>query len=213
MLLDKAPQIEVSHVTYSYPGSERIILKDFSCTFPAGATTLIAGPTGIGKSTLLRLVMGLLQPSEGTVTLDGQPSGVALRGNFLYVPQGNSLLSGTIRSNLQLAAPSATEEQMQEALETAVADFVFKLPKGLDTPCGEVGSGLSEGQAQRIAVARALLHPGTVLLMDESTSALDANTEERMLKNIHSRYHGSKTILIISHREATASFTDHVVKV
>ena len=213
ILLKGAPEVLVSDVTYSYPDIERPVLNGFSCRFAPGSFTLISGPTGIGKSTLIRLILGLLKPAKGTVTIDGYPAGSAVRKNFMYVPQGNSLLSGTIRSNLLMAAPDAGEEDLKEALSLAEADFVFDLPEGLDTPCGEVGSsGLSEGQAQRIAVARALLHPGGVLILDESTSALDADTEERLLQNINKRYHGEKTILCISHREAVTRFTDAVVE-
>ena len=211
--LEEAPEIAVSHLTYSYPGAEKPVLKDFSCTFPAGKMSVIAGHTGIGKSTLLRLVMGLLKPQEGSVTLSGIPAGPAVRGNFLYVPQGNSLLSGTIRSNLQLANPKASEQQMKEVLETASASFVFTLPRGLDTPCGETGSGLSEGQAQRIAIARALLHPGSILILDESTSALDAQTEKALIGNLHRLYHGRKTILFISHRPAAMEVADQIIEV
>lgn len=212
-LLRGAPQIEVSHVTYAYPGIQEAVLKDFSCTFPAGSMTAIAGPTGIGKSTLIRLILGLLKPAEGSVLVDGYPAGSALRGNFMYIPQGNSLLSGTIRSNLQLASPSASEAQMREVLDTAMAGFVFDLPDGLDTPCGETGSGLSEGQAQRIAIARSLLRPGGILILDESTSALDPETEKGLLENLSSLYKGRKTILFISHREAVLRYADQVVNI
>jgi len=212
-MLPGAPAISVQHVTYAYPGTNNPVLNDFSCDFPAGAMTVIAGPTGAGKSTLIRLVLGLLKPADGTVTVGGFPAGGALRGNFMYIPQGNSLLSGTIRSNLLLAAPSASEEELHQALTTAMASFVFDLPQGLDTPCGEIGSGLSEGQAQRIAIARALLRPGGVLILDESTSALDPETEKRLLENLYSEYHGKKTILFISHREAAVRFADGVVNV
>ena len=207
-----APEVVCSHVTYAYPGTAEAVLKDFSCTFPAGAFSVIAGPTGIGKSTLIRLVLGLLKPAEGSVCVDGIPAGSALRENFLYIPQGNSLLSGTIRSNLQLAAPEATEAELLQALDTAQAGFVRQLPQGLDTPCGEVGSGLSEGQAQRIAIARALLRPGGVLILDEATSALDPETEKKLLQNLYSSYHGKKTVLFISHREAVIQFADQMVR-
>ena len=210
-MLPGAPAISVQHVTYAYPGTNNPVLNDFSCDFPAGAFTVIAGPTGAGKSTLIRLVLGLLKPADGTVTVGGFPAGAALRGNFMYIPQGNSLLSGTIRSNLLLAAPSACEDELRQALTTAMASFVFDLPQGLDTPCGEIGSGLSEGQAQRIAIARALLRPGGVLILDESTSALDPETENRLLENLYSEYHGKKTILFISHREAAVRFADGIV--
>ena len=210
-MLPGAPAISVQHVTYAYPGTNNPVLNDFSCDFPAGAFTVIAGPTGAGKSTLIRLVLGLLKPADGTVTVGGFPAGGALRGNFMYIPQGNSLLSGTIRSNLLLAAPSAGEDELRQALTTAMASFVFDLPQGLDTPCGEIGSGLSEGQAQRIAIARALLRPGGVLILDESTSALDPETENRLLENLYNEYHGKKTILFISHREAAVRFADGIV--
>ena len=209
--LSGAPAITVNHLDYTYPGGLEPIFKDFSCTFPAGEMSVIAGPTGVGKSTLIRLVLGLLKPSAGSVLVDGHPAGSALRSNFMYIPQGNSLLSGTIRSNLQLAAPQATEEEMHQALETAQAGFVFQLPKGLDTPCGEIGSGLSEGQAQRIAIARALLRPGGVMILDESTSALDPETEKQLLDTLHKLYHGRKTLLFISHREATLRYADNVI--
>jgi len=211
IMLEGAPEVLVSNVTYSYPGITEPVLNNFSCNFPSGSMSAIAGPTGIGKSTLIRLILGLLKPSEGAITIGGVPAGSALRGNFMYIPQGNSLLSGTIRSNLQLAAPKATEEQMRSALETAMAQFVFELPEGLDTPCGEVGSGLSEGQAQRIAIARALLRPGGILILDESTSALDPKTEQKLLQNLHSSYYGKKTILFISHREAVTQYADQII--
>ena len=211
ILLAGAPEIVVSDVTYRYPGVSEPVLSHFSCRFAPGAMTVIAGPTGIGKSTLIRLILGLLPPDEGSITVGGIRAGSPLRGNFMYIPQGNSLLSGTIRSNLQLGRPDATEVDMNDALETATAGFVSSLPLGLDTPCGETGSGLSEGQAQRIAIARALLRPGGVLILDESTSALDAATEEKLLQNLYSSYHGKKTILFISHRERVVQRADAVV--
>ena len=211
--LKGAPEVEVSHVSYSYPDSSETVLKDFSCSFPAGSFTVVAGPTGSGKSTLIRLILGLLKPTDGSILIGGKKAGSALRGNFMFIPQGNSLLSGTVRTNLQLAAPAATEDQIREALETAMAGFVFELPKGLDTPCGEVGSGLSEGQCQRIAIARGLLRPGGVLIMDEATSALDDATEEKLLQNICNSYHGRKTIIFISHRQAAMKYADGVVQV
>ena len=213
VMLEGAPDVEVSHVCYSYPDSSETVLNDFSCAFPAGSFTVVAGPTGAGKSTLIRLILGLLTPSGGDIRIGGEKAGAALRGNFMYIPQGNSLLSGTIRSNLQLAAPAATEEQMRGALDTAMAQFVFDLPQGLDTPCGEVGSGLSEGQCQRIAIARGLLRPGGILILDESTSALDDDTEEKLLQNLCNSYHGRKTIIFISHRQAAVRYADAVVTI
>ena len=213
ILLPDAPEVTVSNVTFAYPDLSKPVLKNFSCQFKAGSFNVITGPTGVGKSTLINLILGLLQPTEGQITVDGHPAGGALRVNFMYVPQGNSLLSGTIRSNLLLAKEDASLSEIKEALYTAEAAFVYDLPEGLDTPCGESGSGLSEGQAQRIAIARALLRPGGILILDESTSALDADTESRMLENIHRRHHGSKTVIFISHRDAAIRFADAVVDI
>lgn len=213
VILEGAPAVEIAGVSYSYPGSPVKVLDNYSAVFPGGSFSVVAGPTGAGKSTLIRLILGLLTPSEGSILIGGQPAGASLRGNFMYIPQGNSLLSGTIRSNLQLASPDATEDEMRAVLETAMAGFVFDLPQGLDTPCGEVGSGLSEGQCQRIAIARSLLRPGGILILDESTSALDAATEEALLQNLYSNYHQKKTIIFVSHRQAVVRFADKVIEV
>lgn len=213
VILEGAPAVEIAGVSYSYPGSPVKVLDKYSAVFPGGSFSVVAGPTGAGKSTLIRLILGLLTPSEGSILIGGQPAGASLRGNFMYIPQGNSLLSGTIRSNLQLASPDATEDEMRAVLETAMAGFVFDLPQGLDTPCGEVGSGLSEGQCQRIAIARSLLRPGGILILDESTSALDAATEEALLQNLYSNYHQKKTIIFVSHRQAVVRFADKVIEV
>ena len=209
--LSGAPEIRIESVTYGYPGQKRPVLRDFSHIFPSGSLTVIAGPTGIGKSTLIRLVLGLLKPSEGTVSIDGHPAGLNLIDNFQYIPQGNSLVSGTIRENLLMADPGASEQKMEEALETAAAGFVMDLPEGLDTVCGEVGSGLSEGQAQRIAIARGVLRDGGILVLDEATSALDIETERLLLENLSRKFQGRRTILFISHREAVARYADDTV--
>lgn len=213
--LDGAPGLRCSGVSFAYPERPEMILDGFDHDFAPGSMTVIMGPTGAGKSTLSRLLLGLLKPSAGSVELYGAeghfPAGPALRGNFLYVPQGNSLLSGTLRDNLLLARPDATEEQLREALHTAVADFVLDLPEGLDTPCGEAGSGLSEGQCQRIAIARALLREGGVLILDEATSALDARTENLLLDRLYDRFHGRKTLIFISHRDAVTARADSIL--
>ena len=158
--------------------------------------------------------LGLDSEQEGAALFPGGRSHVAdvnTRCNFMYVPQGNSLMSGTIRENMRLAKPDATDAEIEEALNIAAAGFVYELPDGLETLCGEGGTGLSEGQSQRIAIARALLHEGGVMILDEATSALDSETEERLLKNIASRYKGKKTVIFISHRPAAARIADEVL--
>ena len=178
--------------------------------------TAIVGSTGAGKSTLVRVIMSLLPPDSGRVVLyepSGKevPSGVLTRCNFMYVPQGNSLMSGTIRENLLLARPDATDEDLRNVLHIAAADFVYDLQDGLDTVCAEIGAGISEGQAQRIAIARALLRPGGILVLDEATSALDADTELELLERLGAKYRGHKTILCITHRPAATSYADSVL--
>ena len=215
--LSGAPGVRLTDVGFAFPERKETVLEHFSCDFTPGTTSVVMGPTGAGKSTLSRLVLGLLRPDAGRVEIYGPegtfPAGPAVRGNFLYVPQGNSLLSGTIRENLLLARADASEAQLQEALHTAVADFVYDLPDGLETLCGEEGTGLSEGQCQRIAIARALLREGGILILDEATSALDAETEELLLERLSSRYQGTRTLIFISHRDAVTTRADRILRV
>lgn len=207
--------IRLEHVTFRYPGSEREVLHDFSHDFAPGSLTAVLGETGSGKSTLLRLLLALLQPAEGRILLyagrEERTASPLTRGNFIYVPQGNTLVSGSLRHNLQLGNPEATDEQMYAALHTAAADFVADLSEGLDTPCGEKGEGLSEGQAQRIAIARGLLRSGSIILLDEPTSALDAETTRLLLQRLTEKV-GSKTLILITHQEQTARLCSHTVR-
>ena len=207
--------IRISHLHYTYPGSEREVLADFSHDFHPGSLTVIVGETGVGKSTLIKLILSLVQPNEGKISIYNGQDVVEVspqtRCNFSYVPQGNTLFSGTIRSNLLMGNPYASDEEMRSALHTAVADFVFSLPAGLDTVCGEQGTGLSEGQAQRIAIARGLLRPGNILLLDEPSSALDGETEHELLKRLAEEVAG-KTVVMITHRERIAGLCSEVVR-
>jgi len=213
--LEGAPGIRIKDLRFSYEGQKTPVLEHFSYDFKPGTMTAILGSTGAGKSTLVRVIMSLLKPSGGSVELYDPPTPVSPETlcNFMYVPQGNSLMSGTIRQNLLLANPSASDEELRSALYLAAADFVYDLPDGINTVCAEVGAGLSEGQAQRIAIARALLRPGGILILDEATSALDAETELTLLENLKRAYHGSKTILCITHRPAATSYADAELRI
>ena len=202
--------VRFQHVDYQYSKKGRKVLKDFSYDFKPGTFTAILGETGAGKTTLIRLMLALIRKGEGEVTIYDENGSydvdVSTRCNFSYVPQGNSLFSGTIRENLLFGNPNATTAQMKEALHIAMADFVFELPDGIDTVCGEQGGGLSEGQAQRVAIARAIVRPSKVLLLDEATSALDIETEHALLMNIKERYKDS-TVIFVTHRLAVVEFT------
>jgi len=196
--------IRMEKVSFAYKDGNRNVIEEFSHDFIPGSFTTIVGETGVGKSTLIRLIMSILMPNKGSITFYNEKKSATAspltRCNVVYVPQGNSLLSGTIRDNLLLGDPKATYEQMEEALHTAAADFVFTLPNRLDTLCGESGTGLSEGQAQRIAIARGLLRPGNILLLDEPTSALDDNTKSIFLERMMIKKAHNKTILLVTHQ-------------
>ena len=176
--------------------------------------TAIVGETGIGKSTMIRIMLALLLPNKGKVVYyNGEEEVKAsprTRCNIVYVPQGNTLISGTIRDNLLVGKADATDEELRDALHTAVAEFVYDLPDGLDTLCGEHGAGLSEGQAQRIAIARGLLRPGGVLLLDEPSSALDSQTERLLVDRIRARL-GRRTLILVTHNPSTAELCSDVI--
>jgi len=207
--------VRLKGVSYAYGDGGEEVIKDFSYDFKPGSCTAILGETGAGKTTLVRIILALLHPQQGRAVVyndlgDEHELSALTRCNFVYVPQGNTLLSGTIRDNLRLGRLSATDEDMREALEKACADFVFDLPDGLDTVCSEDGGGLSEGQAQRIAVARALLRDGNIMLFDEATSSLDPDTEQHLLRNLLES--SGKTIIFVTHRMAVVDYCDHVLR-
>lgn len=200
--------IRLENVTYKYEDGTKNVISNLSFDFRPGSCTAILGETGAGKTTLVRMLLALIKPKEGRIVLyndmEEHTLSPRMRCNFVYVPQGNTLMSGTIRENLRLGKPSATDEEMKEALLMSCADFVFSLPDGLSTKCGEQGGGLSEGQAQRIAIARALLRDKHIMVFDEATSALDGDTECRLLENILDN--NSRTVIFITHRPAVLQY-------
>lgn len=201
-------------ITFRYDEGEREIFKNFNYDFTPNSCTAIVGETGSGKTTLIRLLVALTSPQEGCIEIynekESHPSTPLTRGNFVYIPQGNTLISGTIRDNLLMGNPDATEDMLQHALHIACADYVNDLPQGLDTPLTEQGGGLSEGQAQRIAVARSILRPGSILIFDEATSALDEATEQEMLKRL-TKGHIGKTLIFVTHRPAIIKYCNRVL--
>lgn len=213
VMLDVPCGVMLNHVYYQYSAAERLVINDLSFDFKPGSSTAVLGETGAGKTTLIRIILALLKPQQGSVSIyDSHESMILtprMRCNIVYVPQGNTLLSGTIRDNLRLGRLGATDREMAEALHTACADFVFDLPDGLDTECSEAGGGLSEGQAQRISIARALLRDRSIMLFDEATSALDPDTERQLLGNILGRH--DRTIIFITHRQAVVDYCDQTL--
>ena len=210
--------IRLNNISYSYPleptkeGTQQSkVISGLSFDFPPRSCTAILGETGAGKTTLIRMILALLRPQSGSIELyngkEIRELSPRMRCNFVYVPQGNTLMSGTIRENLSLGNTEASDEDMESALRMACADFVFQLPEGIDSSCSESGGGLSEGQAQRISIARALLRSGSVMLFDE---ALDPDTERQLLKNILAN--SNKTIIFITHRPAVVDYCDQTLR-
>ena len=209
--------VAVEDAGYAYVPHQPVLTHaDFRAA--PGETVALVGPSGGGKTTMIRVLLGLIRPAEGRAYLqaaDGRQVEVnaGLRRYFSYVPQGNTLLSGTIADNLRMVKPDASDAQLQAALEAACAwDFVSAMDGGLDASVGEHGHGLSEGQAQRIAIARALLRDAPVLLLDEATSALDVATERTILRNLAARY-PHKTCIVTTHRPTVISLCRRVYQV
>ena len=203
--------IRMDDVTFRYAKGDKEVLSHFSHDYRPGTKTAILGTTGAGKTTIFRLILNFIQPDSGEVTFYGDgfthAADKSMRAHVVFVPQGNTLISGTIRNNLLMAKPDASDAELQAALHTACADFVFFLPKGLDTVLSEHGGGLSEGQAQRIAIARGLLRPGAVFLLDEISSALDEDTERELFSRLFTA-RPATTMLLITHRNKVASLCD-----
>jgi ABC-type multidrug transport system fused ATPase/permease subunit len=211
----EVPGIRFNNTSFHYADGDRLVVDHFSHDFKAGSKTAIMGETGIGKTTLFRLLLGFIKPTKGSITLYTNDRehmiGIQTRPNFVFVPQGNTLMSGSIRYNLQLAKPDASDDELLAVLHTACADFINDLPQGLSTELGERGKGLSEGQAQRIAIARGLLCPGNILLLDEISSSLDGPTEQELYKRLFTNCK-EKTMLFITHRKTVSELCDEVIR-
>ncbi len=203
-------EINIDHVTFRYDDGTDDVLRDISCTIRKGEFVALTGTSGGGKSSLFQLLLGIYNPTAGMIAFRNgstqTPACRETRSLFAYVPQGNTLFSGTLRENLTMFTDEATDVEINEALRVAcIDDLAAEI--GLDAELGERGVGISEGQAQRVAVARALLTRASILLLDESTSALDEDTEARMLQNISAMR--DKTCLIVTHRRAALSICDY----
>jgi ATP-binding cassette subfamily B protein len=197
------------NLSFGYDRDE--IFSQLSFRLEKGSFAVVTGPSGKGKSTLLKLLLGVFRPTGGALYLDCGGEIISLersaRRLFAYVPQGNLIFSGTIRENLLIAAPNATEEAIAQATYiSAMDDFLSQLPQGLDTVLGESGAGLSEGQSQRLAIARAVLGGAPIVLLDEATSALDEDTEKRVLQRI--RELPDRTCIAVTHRPAAREMAD-----
>lgn len=211
--------INCSSLSFSYSDkpSERV-LKNAGFSAGIGETIAIIGGSGIGKTTFFRLLLGLLEPTEGEITFKGNnnktiKAGPSTRELIAYVPQGNTIISGTVAENLRLIKKDATDEEIITALKLSCAyDFVSKLPQGINSQIGESGNGFSEGQIQRISIARALIKDAPVLLFDEVTSALDEETEGRLLHNIQTHFK-NKTIIFVTHKLNALDISDKVYKI
>ena len=210
---EKGVSVNVNEVTFAYDEG-RTVLEAATLEANPGEIIAMIGPSGEGKTTMIRLMLGLVHPEEGTVELKTSDrtllTNADLRALFSYVPQGNTIISGTIAENLRMVKEEATEEEMIQALKTACAwEFVEKMKNGIDTPVREKGRGLSEGQAQRIAIARAILRDAPILLLDEATSALDVTTERRVLKNIMEKK-PNRTCIVTTHRPSVINLCERV---
>ena len=209
--------VRMNSVDFLYEDNNRVITNSYFVARP-GEIVALVGPSGEGKTTLIRLILGLVHPESGSVTLSGADGQIAevsadLRRFFSYVPQGNTMLAGTIAENMRMVREDATDEEIIAALKTACAwDFVRKLPDTINAPVGERGRGLSEGQAQRIAIARAVLRDAPILLLDEATSALDVATERQVLRNII-RQQPTRTCIVTTHRPSVLNLCQRVYRV
>jgi ABC-type multidrug transport system fused ATPase/permease subunit len=209
--------VRMQDVEFAYEVKNNVISKSDFLAQP-GEIVALVGPSGEGKTTMLRLILGLVSPESGKVTLSGKDGtevnmSADIRKFFSYVPQGNTMIAGTISENLRMVKEDATDEEIINALKVACAwDFVSKLPEGIYNPVGERGKGLSEGQAQRIAIARAVLRDAPILLLDEATSALDVTTERQVLRNIITQ-HPNKTCIVTTHRPSVLNLCQRVYRV
>ena len=206
---EKLTHIRAEGLSFSYGRDQ--VFSDCNFSLPKGAFAVITGQSGIGKSTLLKLLLGIFPSDSGTIDFVGEnmriSAGRGTKGLFAYVPQGNLLLSGTLRDNLRLTCPDATQEQLQHAVYVSNMDaFLPQLPDGLDTVLGENGHGLSEGQAQRLSIARAVLSGAPILLLDEATSALDEQTENTVLQRLKEL--PGKTCIAVTHRPGAIALAD-----
>lgn len=209
----EVPMVELCGVSFTYKNGGEVF-SGVDLTVKPGEFAAFVGPSGGGKTTFLRMLLGLVKPQSGKVILSGKEVSAEVscdtRSIFTYVPQEKAVFSGTVAEMLRLFAPDATDEEIFAALKAACAfDFVMKLPKGIDTPLGEHGRGFSEGQNQRLSIARAILRKAPVLLLDEATSALDLETEHRVLENLAALCKG-KTLIVMTHRESVLSLCDSV---
>lgn len=210
-------QVEATALSYHYEDGISI-LHDSNFTASAGQIVSFIGPSGEGKTTLLRLLLGIVRPKQGVLVLSSEDGSridisASTRSLFAYVPQGNTMFSGTVAENLRLIRPDATEEQLYEALQLACAeDFIRAMPLGLNTPIREQGGGFSEGQLQRLCIARALLSDAPILLLDEATSALDMETERKVLENIM-RSQKDRTCIITTHRPSVLEISHRIYRI
>lgn len=210
-LRDNFESLEINGLCFGY-GREAVI-ENCSFKIEKNKITAVTGESGSGKSTLFKLILGLYSPTAGSITVNGKiPVDASVRGLFAYVPQGNMVLSGTVKDNITLCNPDVDEERLINAAKAAeIYDYISSLPDGFDTVLSERGAGLSEGQIQRISIARALLTEAPVLLLDEATSALDETTETRVLENIKAM--SAKTVVFITHRNTSLKVCDRIIRV